>query len=246
MNLKINTCAIMQPTYLPWLGYFDLVANVSDFIFLDDVKFNKSSYHHQNRILGANGIILLSVPTRSNKGRMDSMIKDIDIDNSGNWKKKHLMSIEQSYKKAPHFSEIYHHVEDIISSDLIKLSDLNIKIIKLFSSILSLNTKFHRASHLENLAQDKVDKLVKFCQMQECTAYFSPAGSMDYIDTIENKVKFSSNNIDVFFQNYEVIPYAQKKIEFTPYMSILDALMYCGVEGTKKVLEEGHNISKLK
>jgi hypothetical protein len=246
MLLKNNTCVIMQPTYLPWLGYFDLVANARDFIFLDDVKFNKSSYHHQNKILGVNGIILLSVPTHAKKGRMDSLINEVDIDNSIKWKKKHLMSIEQSYKKAPYFSEIYHHVQNVISSDILTLSDLNIKIIKLFSSVLSLNTKFYTASNLENLAQSKVERLVKFCQIQECNSYYSPVGSLDYLDTIENKALFSSNNIEVFFQNFELIPYNQKKLEFTPYMSILDALMYCGVEGTKAILEKSHNISKFK
>ena len=77
----------MQPTYLPWLGYFDLIANVKYFLFLDDVKFNKSSYHHQNKILGANGVILLSVPTHACKGRMDTLINEVEIDNSKQWRK---------------------------------------------------------------------------------------------------------------------------------------------------------------
>ena len=246
MHLNADTCAIMQPTYLPWLGYFDLIANVREFIFLDDVKFNKSSYHHQNKILGANGTIVLSVPTRAKNGRLGSLINEIDIDNSVRWKKKHLMSIEQSYKKAPFFGEIYHHIEDIISSDIIKLSDLNIRLIKSFSSILMFKTSFHSASNMETLSKDKVEKLIKFCKIHECTSYFTPMGSLDYLDTRENKELFNSNDIEVFFQNFKIIPYVQKKIEFTPYMSILDVLMYSGIEGTRAILKKSHNITRLK
>ena len=246
MHLNADTCVIMQPTYLPWLGYFDLIANAKEFIFLDDVKFNKSSYHHQNKILGANGTIVLSVPTRAKNGRLNSLINEIDIDNSSKWKKKHLMSIEQSYKKAPHFDEIYHHIEGVISSDITKLRDLNIRIIKLFSSILLLKTSFHLASNIENLSKNKVERLVKFCKIQECTSYYTPIGSLDYLDTKENKELFNSNNIEVFFQNFKIIPYVQKKIEFTPYMSILDVLMYSGIVGTRAILKKSHNITRLK
>jgi hypothetical protein len=244
MNLTTDTCVIMQPTYLPWLGYFDLISKARDFIFLDDVKFNKSSYHHQNKILGVNGVILLSVPTLAKKGRMSSIINEVVIDNSTNWKKKHLMSIEQSYKKAPYFHDIYRNIEEIISSDIEKLSTLNIKIIKLIASILSLNTKFYMASDLEIFTENKVQRLINFCKIRECSSYLSPVGSLDYIDTIENKALFNSNNIDVFFQNFDINPYTQRNQEFIPHMSILDALMNCGAEGTKSILEKSHNISK--
>jgi hypothetical protein len=246
MLIKTDTCAIMQPTYLPWLGYFDLIANVKDFIFLDNVKFNKSSYHHQNKILGANGVILLSVPTHATKGKMDTMINEVEIDNSKRWQTKHLKSIEQSYTKAPYYDEVYQHVESVISSDIKKLSDLNIKLIKLFASMLSLNTKFHIASHMENSIEDKVLRLINFCQMQECSTYYSPMGSLDYLDTTENKARFNSANIQVYFQRFELVPYTQKQKEFIPYMSILDTLMYCGIERTKDILVKGCHISKFK
>jgi len=235
----------MQPTYLPWIGYFDLIASAKDFIFLDNVKFNKSSYHHQNKILGANNIILLSVPTHAKKGRMETLINEVEIDNAQKWKKKHLMSIEQSYKKAPYFDEIYHCIEDIISSDIRKLSELNISIIKLFSSMLSLETQFYKASKMQKHEIGKVDRLIKFCKLRKCDSYYSPKGSLDYLDSIENKELFASNNIEVFFQNFEIIPYRQKQKTFRPYMSILDALMNCGVDETREILLKGHHVSKL-
>ncbi|MDB2543598.1 WbqC family protein [Woeseiaceae bacterium] len=245
MLIKTKACAIMQPTYLPWLGYFDLIANVRDFLFLDDVKFNKSSYHHQNKILGPNGDILLSIPTHAVKGRMGSMINDVGIDSTKRWQKKHLKSIQQSYKKAPFYDQIYQYVESVLLSDIEKLSDLNIEIIKLFSSMLSLRTNFHVASNLKNISKDRVRRLIDFCQIKDCNFYYSPLGSLDYLDTTENKELFNDANIVVYFQKYELIPYMQnqKQKEFVPYMSILDVLMNCGIESTKNLLTRGRHMS---
>jgi hypothetical protein len=236
----------MQPTYFPWLGYFDLIANSKDFIFLDNVKFNKSSYHHQNKILGANGVVLLSVPTFTNKGRMGTLINEVEIDDSKKWRKKHLSSIEQSYRNSPYYDDIYPHIKSIISSDITNLSELNIKIIKLFASMLSLDTKFHIASHIENSAQDKVKRLVDFCKIQQCNSYYSPAGSLDYLDKVENKILFDSADIDIYFQQFEIIPYPQRQQEFMPYISALDALMYCGAKETRNIIQKGSHKVKLK
>ncbi len=236
----------MQPTYLPWLGYFDLIANSRDFIFLDNVKFNKSSYHHQNKILGANGIIPLSVPTCTPKGRMDTFISEVEIDYSKKWQKKHLASISQSYSKALYYQEVYPHIESIISSDITNLSRLNIELIKLFSSMLLLDTTFHVASHMKNPTEDKVQRLINFCKMQQCDSYYSPAGSLDYLDSAENKALFKSAGITIYFQQFEVLSYSQKNQEFEPYMSIIDALMRCGIKGTRRLIDEGSHIVKLK
>ena len=246
MLIKNNTCAIMQPTYLPWLGYFDLIANAKDFIFLDNVKFNKSSYHHQNKILGTNGVILLSIPTRACKGRMDTLINEVEIDDSKKWQKKHLASIEQSYRKSPYYGEIYPYIQSIISSNIKSLSELNIELIKLFASMLSLNTNFYVASRMENMTEDKVQRLIDFCQMQQCDSYYSPAGSLDYLDTVKNKELFALADISVYFQQFEVTPYLQRQQEFVPYMSVLDALMYCGIEKTGDIIKKGSHIVELK
>lgn len=245
MYIKSRACAVMQPTYLPWLGYFDLIVNVNDFHFLDDVKFNKSSYHHQNKILSSNGDIFLSVPTHAIKGRMNSMIKDVKIDKSKNWKKKQLKSIEQSYRKAPYFNNIFDKVESVLLSDIDKLSKLNIMLIKLFSSMLNVKTNFHLTSQMKNLTDNKVQRLLDICQSRECNYYYSPKGSLDYLDTVENKALFEEFGISIYFQEFKMIPYQQNQKEFVPYMSILDALMYCGAEGTRDLIQKGGYMSRL-
>ena len=241
---KNNTCAIMQPTYLPWLGYFDLIAQSKDFVFLDNVKFNKSSFHHQNKILSTNCAVLLSVPTHANKGRMDTLINEVRVDYSKNWKKKHLTSIEQSYRKAAYYDKIYPDVKRIISGNIQYLSELNIELIKLFSSILSLDVNFHVASHIDVSAKDRVEKLVELCQKLQCDTYYSPLGSLDYLDTVDNRSLFSSANIDVYFQHFETVPYSQRREGFESHMSILDALMHCGPEGVRRLISQGSHTIK--
>jgi len=243
---KNNSCAIMQPTYLPWLGYFDLIANVKDFIFLDNVKFNKSSYHHQNKILGINGVILLSVPTRAHKGRMSTLINEVEIDDSKKWRKKHLASISQSYGKYPYYDEVFPHVQNIISGDLRSLSELNVELIKTFSKMLSLKTNFHMASCMENITQDRVQRLIDLCQVQKCASYYSPAGSLDYLDTQKNRMLFDSANISIYFQQFKEISYSQKRQDFESHMSILDILMYCGSEKTKEIINQSFNALEFK
>jgi len=234
----------MQPTYLPWLGYFDLISQSKDFVFLDNVKFNKSSYHHQNKILSTNGMVLLSVPTHAYKGRMDTLINEVKVDDSKNWRKKHLTSIEQSYRKTAYYDEIYPKLKPIISGNFQYLSELNIELIKLFSSILSLDVNFHLASQIDVSATDRVEKLVELCQTLQCDTYYSPIGSLDYLDTVDNRLLFSLANIDVYFQKFEIIPYSQRRESFESHMSILDALMHCGPEGVKRLIGQGSHVAR--
>ena len=245
MIKKTNVCSIMQPTYLPWLGYFDLIAQSNDFIFLDDVKFNKSSYHHHNKILGPNGEIVLSVPTFANKGRMDTLINEVKIDYSKKWQKKHLESIKQSYSKAPYFCEVYPDIESIIESKIYNLCELNTRLIKLFASKLSLDTNFYMASKIENSAHNKTQRLVDYCKILRCDNYYSPSGS-SYLNITENKYMFESAKITVYMQKFKLTPYLQKSQSFTPYMSVLDALMNSGYDETRDIIEKSSHYEELK
>ena len=103
---------IMQPTYLPWMGYFELIDRSDCFVFLNDVQFQKKSWQHRNRIKGANGDILLSVPVQT-KGRRFQKIYETEIDTNQQWVKSHLRTIEISYKKAPYFSDYFGILKDI-------------------------------------------------------------------------------------------------------------------------------------
>ena len=89
---------------------------------------------------------------------------------------------------------------------------------------------------MDHLTKDRVGRLIDFCEMQDCKHYYSPIGSLDYLNTNENKALFNRACIKVYFQQFQLVPYPQKQKEFVPYMSILDTLMHCGPDGTKDIL----------
>ena len=95
----MTTVAIMQPTYLPWLGYFDLIDRSDIFVFLNSVQFDKRSWQQRNRIKTPNGELMLTVPVLT-KGKFKQKIYDVEIDKSKNFAKKHFNSISSNYKKS--------------------------------------------------------------------------------------------------------------------------------------------------
>ena len=115
----------MQPSYIPWLGYFDLIDAVDSFILLDDVKVAKSSWNVRNRIRSAQGETMLSVPVSLPKTRLDSLFTETKLNNNIPWRKKHLKSIEQVYRKTDYFDEFFPKLEKQINASHQYLIDLN-------------------------------------------------------------------------------------------------------------------------
>ena len=152
--------AILQPSYIPWIGYFEQIINVDTFVFYDDVQYTKNDWRNRNRIKGINSSIWLTVPVNySSKEK----INEVMIDNTQNWKEKHLKTIRQYYSKSKYFKEIYQLLEKNINSDISFISVLSINIIKDIASYLNLNTKFYLSSEL-NIFGDKNNRLIDICK----------------------------------------------------------------------------------
>ena len=129
-----KTCVIMQPTYLPWLGYFDLIRQSDIFVFLNDVQFSKQSWQVKNRIKNLSEELMITIPVK--KSSLSTKIDMVLIDNTKNWKKKHLKSIYLAYKKSEFFDEIYPIIENVINTEVDFLSEFNTIIVKKISSLL--------------------------------------------------------------------------------------------------------------
>ena len=104
--------AISQPTYLPWIGYFDLIDQVDRFVFLDTVQFEKRSWQQRNRIRTAEGLLFLTVPVIV-KGRFEQKIKDVEIE-SPFFVRKHLRTIESNYRRAPFFGQYFEELAGLL------------------------------------------------------------------------------------------------------------------------------------
>ena len=229
-----KTIAIMQPTYLPWIGYFDLIDYVDCFVFLDSVQFNKRSWQQRNRIKGAKGVIWLTVPVIS-KGRREQKIIEVEIDLTRQFQAKHLKTIANCYSKAPFFSQYIDELSAIFNKSHYWLAELNIELIQWFSKELGISTQTLRSSDLD-VAGQKTELLVNICEALEADFYLSAEGSRDYIQ--ENNL-FEKKKIHLVYHDYKHPIYDQCYGEFTPYLSTLDLLFNKGGESSLLLIREG-------
>jgi hypothetical protein len=208
---------IMQPTYLPWIGYFDLMDQSDTFVLLDHVQFSKQSWHQKNRIKTPNGELMLTVPIIRNHPQM---INETKINNDQPWRKTHLKSIQANYSKAKYYDKYIGFLEDIYLRKIENLTDLTIPIILWAKEKLGIECKIIKSSEI-NAGGAKVNLVVDICHKIGADEYLSPPGSKEYID--ENNI-FEKENIKLEYQKYEHPEYAQLWGKFMPYISVIDLL----------------------
>jgi hypothetical protein len=217
--MAMRTVAIMQPTYLPWIGYFDLIDQSDCFVFLDSVQFNKRSWQQRNRIKGPEGILWLTVPVLS-KGRRDQIILDVAIDPSASFQEKHIKMITHVYSKAPFFGKYIDELSLIFSRSHKFLADLNVDLIRWLCTQIGIGTQMVTSSSID-VEGKKVRLLVEICEALEADRYLSAEGSRTYIE--ENNL-FGQSGIDLAYQAYHHPQYRQLHGTFEPYLSVLDLL----------------------
>lgn len=223
-----KVAAIMQPTYLPWAGYFNLIANSDVFVFLDDVQFERRSWQSRNRILVNSEPYLLTVPVHSTCRAMK--ISEIFMDNDQKWRKKHCEVIRQTYSKHPFFHDIQSIIGIINDESFLKISDLNIAIIKHCTDKLELTSEFKRSQDL-NASGKRSEHLLNICLATDCNIYLSPRGSMEYLE--EDDV-FRKSSVDLIFQDYIPQPYQQLKCQtFISHLSIVDVVANIGWQSAR-------------
>ena len=210
----------MQPTYLPWIGYFKLIKSSDIFIFLDCVQFDKRSWQQRNHIRDKDNKILLTVPVLS-KGKLNQKIKDVLIDNSVDWKNKHLNSILHSYSKSKYFEQHFIDIKSIFDDKIENLSILNIKIIKMLCEKLKIKTKFINSSFF-NLNLKKDELLYKLCKKVNADIYLSPPGSKIYL----SETAYFNRDVKLEYYKHKKYIYNQNNNNFIESLSIIDFILY--------------------
>ncbi|GGW73500.1 WbqC family protein [Alteromonas halophila] len=238
MKKTNKTVVIMQPSYIPWLGYFDLIRQSDYFVFYDDVQFVKQSWQSRNKINSPQGELYLSVPVQKKRHHYDVMIKDVLVDDKQPWRKKHFKSIEQNYRKAPYYRDYIDHLKCIYEQPFEKLADFNINLIKEIAALLEISSKFLRSSDLDLAKGPKEQGIIAICNHLRAKRYLSPVGAIDYLDNEMAKVAFSKERIKVEFQNFQPQVYQQNHKNFTSYLSVFDALLNIGPSATLKNMVE--------
>ena len=227
--------ATSQPTYIPWLGYLDLIDQVDTFVFLDTVQFEKRSWQQRNRIKNSGRLSFLTIPVIV-KGRFEQRIKDVEIE-SVFFVRKHLRSIEASYRRSPYFSNYFGDFAAILEKCEAgtRLADLNIRLIEWLCSVMGIRTPLRRASLIDEEGC-RSERLVKICQVLGADFYLSSIGSAPYL--LDAIPQFVAAGIDVAFQNYEHPCYSQLFAPFCSHASALDLLFNEG-ERSLEILRSG-------
>ncbi|MFO1348957.1 MAG: WbqC family protein [Pseudomonadales bacterium] len=217
--------AILQSNYIPWKGYFDIIAAADEFILFDDMQYTRRDWRNRNRIKTPQGIQWITVPVKA-KGKYHQKIRDTEIDGK-EWLATHWKTLSQNYCRAPHFAEIAAWLEPIYTNQTFShLSHLNRHLIEAICKYLNINTTLTNSWDYQ-LSDGKTERLVSLCQQAKGTEYLSGSTAKNYIE----EEKFSDAKIKITWVNYSGYPeYRQLWGGFTHEVTILDLLFNCGKE----------------
>lgn len=210
---------IHQPDFLPWLGFFDRWRRSDLYIVLDDVQYIRRGWQHRDRIKTHQGVKWLTVPVKK-KGLYNQRIKDVEINNRENWRRKHLTTIRLAYGKAPEFDRIYPGLREIVSREHELLIDLNMNLLKFCADMLHIDTPFVLSSSFRENSRG-TERLVRLVAAAGGAAYLTGLGSKDYLD----EEAFHKQGVEVRWRKYDHPVYPQLHGGFEKMLSVIDFLM---------------------
>lgn len=222
-------CGIHQLHYLPWLRYFEKIVRSDVFIILDTVQYNKNGWQNRNRIKSARGPVLLTVPVHAPLG---CTLDAVRIDNTQPWRRKHWLTIEQSYRRAPQFARHSAFLRDTYARDWDSLNELNRHMLDYFVHALGIGTRVVYASEL-NVEGVATDRLVNLLKAVGADAYYSGAYALDqYLDA----AKLERAGIELRLQQWRSAPYPQLHGAFVSDLSVVDLIMNLEADAARDIL----------
>ena len=219
-----GTVVILQPGYLPWLGFFDQLHRADVFVYYDDVQYDKHGWRNRNRIKTQNGPQWLTVPVRHGEDGFPSIV-DVEIDPRTPWARKHVASIRQAYARAPFLDDYMPALEELLERKWDRLVDLDLACAALMAGWLGLDTRIERSSVL-GIGGARTERLVNICRRFGASRYLSGDSAQSYLDV----AVFEAHGITVEWQQYAHPTYPQLHGPFVPYMSALDLVFNCGAD----------------
>jgi len=231
---------ILQPMYLPWMGYFGMIDRADTFVYYDDVQFVRRSWQRRNKIKVPGGdFTWLTVPVEKDFGQE---IREVEIKDN-DWQEKHWKSIRHSYANAPYFDEYGSVFEDIYEQDWESLLELDVTIIDEVVDLLGIDdTEFVYSSDLD-IEGEKTDRLLSVLDEIGADEYISGPAAEDYMEV----EKFERESIDLYWHRFDHPEYPQQHGEFVSHLSVIDLLFNMGedsleliLQGEEDALEKGY------
>ncbi len=226
-----RTCVVLQPGYLPWLGFFEQLYRADAFVYLDDVQFDKHGWRNRNQIKGPSGAQWLTVPVRIS-GLKQPRINDVLIDRTkANWASKHLKSLSMNYGATPFFDWLYPELAEMLTRAWTNLAELDIALVDLLCAKMSLSRQIERSSAL-NISGRRNERLIEICRHFDCRTYYTGAAAQVYLDVRA----FRNAGIEPVFQDYVHPTYPQRYGSFVSHLSVVDLLFNCGPQSLDVLL----------
>lgn len=219
-------CVILQPSYIPWRGYFHQILKSDLFILYDDVQYDKRGWRNRNRIKTARGPQWLTIPVHSKGAQVQHIaINEIRICWDQPWNKDHWNTISLAYRKAPFFDQYAPLVEEFYLRRDEFLADFVIHQTIVLARLLGIeHTTFIRSSSLSGIIGAKTERLINILQNAGADHYISGPAAQDYIEA----EKFEQAGISLEYMQYDYPEYPQLYPPFEPQVSILDLLFMTG------------------
>lgn len=225
--------AILQSSYVPWKGYFDIIGSVDEFILYDDVQYSKNDWRNRNRIKTQAGTAWMTIPVRQT-GRFGQPIREVEIGDP-RWAAKHWKSIQTHYARAPWFPELAPVLADLYERASAEplLSRVNEMFLREICGLLGIETRITRSMDYQ-LRGDRVDRLVGLCQQAGAREYLSGPAARDYLE----EGRFADKGIAVRWMDYSGYPEHRQLFSppFVHEVSILDLLLNEGPQGARGYL----------
>jgi len=219
----VKTVAIVQSSYIPWKGYFDLIRRADEFILLDDVQYTRRDWRNRNRIKTANGLRWLTIPVEV-KGRYHQAIRDTVVSDP-DWASRHWRQLRQSYRDAPYFDDYAARLEPLyLECRETHLSRVNRRFLDAICGWLGIGTPIRWSMDYE-VVEGRSERLLSLCRQAGATRYLSGPSARDYLDVD----RFAADGIEVAWMDYSHYPeYPQLHGPFEHGVSILDLLFMLG------------------
>ncbi len=219
-------CVILQPSYIPWRGFFHQIAKADVFIFYDDVQYDKRGWRNRNTIKTAHGTQWLTIPVSASGVQQEGTpINQIKIQNETAWQEDHWKTIEQAYAKAPYFDQYAYMLYEFYKHRTNYLADFTVATTVALASILGLtDTRFIRSSSLDGVEGTKTERLINILTMLGADHYITGPSAENYID----HKQFDDRGIQLEFMEYNYPDYQQLHGDFEPQVSIIDLMFMQG------------------
>jgi hypothetical protein len=224
-----RTLVVSQPMFLPWVGLFEQVRLADVFVHYDDVQMPQGrGFISRVQVRAANGVTWLTAPV--DRARSGRLLNEVVLFEQEGWRETHLRTLRHAYAKRPHSELMLGLAEEAYGQPTDRLAEFNIGATELVARRLGLAPRFERSSRM-GVGGSSTERLVRLCEATECDVYVTGHGALHYLE----HERFEERGIAVRYMDYRKVPYEQGHGEFTPYVTVLDAIANCG-EGARELL----------